>query len=326
MRVLVTGGLGFIGSALIRSLGRHEVSSVDANTYAADKRRLEDADVDTIALDIRSPELSDLMKRKRPDVVVHLAAETHVTRSEDAEEHFFDVNARGTEAVLKAAEEASVPLLLHISTDEVYGPFTGEIATESSKLPGEGLATSAYARSKALADDLMLSSSVVPTIVLRPTNCFGPWQHPEKAVPRWITRALSARSLPVWGDGLYTRDWLHVDDAVAGIKLLIESGEPGKAYNIAPEHRPIPNVEVAAAVAEICGSTREAIRLTSYDRPQHDRGYRVDASRIRALGWRPRLTLRDGLQQTAHWYEENRSWWLPLLAQADQLYADLRNE
>ena len=146
---------------------------------------------------------------------MHFAAETHVTRSEGAAEAFFHANVEGTRSVLDAAVAAGVPRVVHMSTDEVYGPCPGAPFGEHQKLPGEGLATSAYARSKALADDLAHSySDRLDVVIARPTNCIGPWQHPEKAVPRWATRALRGERLPVWGDGQQVRDWMFVSDAV----------------------------------------------------------------------------------------------------------------
>ena len=209
--------------------------NVDACTYAGDPRRLAGLAeaVETIRADVADQAFTDIVVRSRPDVIVHFAAESHVTRSESAPDRFFHTNVEGTRRVLDAAEHAGTALVVHVSTDEVYGPCTAEPFREQDKLEGEGAATSAYARSKALADDLALSRSQrLGVIVARPTNCFGQWQHPEKAIPRWTVRALRGRSLPVWGGGGQVRDWMHVEDLCAALDVLIERGAPGQAYNI----------------------------------------------------------------------------------------------
>ncbi len=325
--LLVTGGLGFIGSAFVRrAAGRgRPVLNVDLITYAGDERRLASVRpgaVRTERMDVADEALVELMGRERPARVVHLAAETHVTRSERDPERFFHSNVEGTRRVLEAAEATGVGLVVHVSTDEVYGP-AGEVPfREQDKLPGEGLATSAYARSKAVADDLALSfAGRVPVIVVRPTNCFGPWQHPEKAIARWATRALRGEQLPVWGDGLYVRDWMHVDDLCTALDTVLERGEPGSVYNVAAEGPPRPNVEIARMIARAAGRSEDDVHLTAYDRPQHDRRYAIDSARLRALGWRPAGDLDSALERTVEWYARNREWWEPLVVEAERVYA-----
>jgi dTDP-glucose 4,6-dehydratase len=325
-RVLVTGGLGFIGSAFIRALARdgRPVLNVDAETYAADRRRLDgvpDGLVETVTLDVAAPGLAELVAAERPAAVVHFAAESHVTRSENASEVFFRANVEGARRVLEAALAADVPRVLHMSTDEVYGPCPEAPFREDEKQPGEGLATSAYARSKALADDLALGLGD-RVVVVRPTNCIGPWQHPEKALPRWTTRALRGEPLPVWGDGAQVRDWMAVEVVVEALRLLLERGEAGRAYNIGPAAAGVSNLEVATMVAEAAGRDADAVYLSAYDRPQHDRRYAVDASRVRALGWQPRATLAETIGATVAWYRDHADWWSPLVSEAEALYAD----
>ena len=327
-RVLVTGGLGFIGSAFVRALAGDGIAvlNVDADTYAGDERRLHVVDpglVETVRMDVADPALADLVHDERPARIVHFAAETHVTRSEGAAEAFFRTNVEGTRNVLGAAVAAHVPRVVHISTDEVYGPCPGEPFGEDQKLAGEGLATSPYARSKALADDLALAySDRLDVVVARPTNCIGPWQHPEKAVPRWATRALRGERLPVWGDGRQVRDWMFVADAVSGLRVLADRGLRGTAYNLGPAAEAMPNVAIARMVARAAGAGEEAVYLSEYDRPQHDRRYAVSVARIGALGWRAEHTLDRAVAETVAWYRDHADWWSTLVPDAERLYAD----
>jgi dTDP-glucose 4,6-dehydratase len=327
-RLLVTGGSGFIGSAFVRAVAADgvRVLNLDAGTYAADERRLAQAPagaVETVRADIRGDDLARLVARERPRAIVHFAAESHVTRSETDADGFFAVNVEGTRRVLEAALEAGVPRVLHVSTDEVYGPCPGAPFQEQDKLAGEGLATSAYARSKALADDLAQGyADRLDVVVVRPTNTIGPWQHPEKAVPRWATRALRGERLPVWGDGRQVRDWMYVDDAVGGIRIVLERGRRGDVYNLGPAAQGTSNLEMARLVAAAAGGSDDRVYLSHYDRPEHDRRYAVDPARAGALGWRPAYDLPRAVAETVSWYRANRAWWATLVDDAEALYAD----
>lgn len=323
--ILVTGGLGFIGGAFLRRAAREgaTIVNIDAGTYAADHARISAVDVDTHLLDIRDARVRPIVAQTKPDVVVNFAAETHVTRSELDGESFFGANVDGTRAVLEASDAAGVGSFIHISTDEVYGPALERPFQEADKLPGEGAATSAYARSKAVADDLVRSYGTdMRVITVRPTNCFGAWQHPEKAIARWASRAVSGHRLPVWGDGQQVRDWMFVDDLCSAILLLIAKGEAGGIYNVGPGNEAASNLEIARMVASAAGVSEDTVYLTAYDRPNHDRRYSVDASRIRALGWEPTIGVAEGIRRTVDWYASHRSWWEPLLGDAEGLYRD----
>jgi dTDP-glucose 4,6-dehydratase len=323
--ILVTGGLGFIGSSFIRREIQRgsDVLNLDAHTYAADDSRLEGASVETHTIDVCDERVKQIVAGYAPDVVVHLAAETHVTRSETDPDVFFSTNVEGTRSMLEAASAAGVSTFVHVSTDEVYGPALERPFSEGDKEPGEGAATSAYARSKAIADDLAASyASDMRTLIVRPTNCFGRWQHPEKAIARWTTRALSGARLPVWGDGRQVRDWMFVEDVAAAMSLLIETPDARGVYNIGPGNEAVANLSIAQMVAEAAGTGRDSVYLAAYDRPDHDRRYSVDASRIRALGWTPEVGVAEGIRRTVAWYAEHKQWWQPLVASAEELYAD----
>lgn len=330
--VVVTGGSGFLGSAFIRRAvadGR-DVVNVDAGTYAADGRRLASiagsdhpGEVHAERLDVASESFAELVRRLRPSVIVHFAAQTHVTRGENDAASFEHANVDGTRGALRAAEDAGTELVVHVSTDEIYGPCPGAPFREDDPIVERDPATSVYAKTKARADEIARRSFPrIPVIVARPSNCFGPWQHPEKAIPRWAIRALRRKPLPVWGDGKHVRDWMHADDAVSGIELLVERGEPGVVYNIAPQGPERTNLEIARAVASAAGHSPDAVYLSDYDRPLHDRRYAIDASRIRDLGWRPLGSLDDRLAETVDWYRRHESWWETLVPRAEALYAD----
>ncbi len=330
-RVLVTGGAGFIGSHIIRrclSLGAQKVLNADILTYAGDTSRLRDVSADPRysfrEIDVtRISDTHEVIRESEPDIVLHLAAQSHVTRSEHDSDGFFHTNVLGTRTILEACADAGVSMFLHVSTDEVYGPIASGTFREEDKLPGDGQATNSYARSKALADDVVQSfADRLFTLTVRPTNVFGPYQLPEKAIARWVTRALSGTSLPVWGDGLHVRQWLHIDDCVDAIVLALEGGTPGSVYN-AGVTRDVPNRLVAEWIGAHVGVGEDAARLTSYERPNHDRRYAVDSGRLRSLGWRPG-SLWSGLATTIDWYRRNRWWWQPHVEEAERLYSAAR--
>lgn len=330
-RVLVTGGSGFLGSHFVRAWlarGGTALLNLDLMTYAGSTERL--ADVDGLqAYGFHRADVADRAQAEaaigdfRPELVVHFAAESHVTRGEQEGERFRRTNVDGTRVMLEAAEAGRVRRFVHISTDEVYGPCAAGSFREDGKAPGAEQATSAYAKSKAVADDIAQGfGGDMEVVVVRPTNCFGPWQHPEKAFARWVAKALSGGSVPVWGDGLYVRQWLSAEDLAGAITLLLEAGAPERVYNVGPRHDPeITNLDLATWLLRYLGLAEDRLVLTAYDRPDHDRRYAVDPARIEALGWRPG-DVWDRLASTVEWYRANESWWRPLMEQAESIYAD----
>jgi dTDP-glucose 4,6-dehydratase len=273
-------------------------------------------------VDVTQPELLDTIEAIEPDAIFHLAAESHVTRGEHAAERFHKTNVVGTSRVFEAATRAGVGKVIHVSTDEVYGPCLSGAFDEAAKEAGDHQATSAYSKSKSLADDVAQSyMAKVPTAIARPANCYGPWQHPEKAIARWITRALQGDDLPVWGDGQQSRQWLYVEDACTALELLWKSDALGPV-NVAGPPPSATNLEVATEIASIAGLAEGAAYLTEYDRPDHDRRYSLDPRKIGRLGWAPATDLGTGLGKTVAWFSSHREWWERLVADAEGLYRD----
>lgn len=329
--ILVTGGAGFLGSHFVRHVlaeGAHGVVNVDCLTYAGDRRRLADVserrDYEFVQMDIAAEDaIRKLVAEKGPAAIVHYAAESHVTRSERDPDRFYRTNVEGTRVLLEAAVAAGVSRFVHVSTDEVYGSTIEGAFTEDDKPEGTGNAASPYSKSKALADDLARSyADRLEVVVVRPTNAFGPWQYPEKVFPRWVSRGLSGQPLLVWGDGLYIRQWLYAEDFARAVALVLARGEPGQAYNIGPAHAPeITNLDLAQWLAGFLGLDPGAVQMTGYDRPDHDRRYAVDSSRIRALGWRPG-DVWEQFERSVNWYRTHRGWWESLIAEAESIYVD----
>jgi dTDP-glucose 4,6-dehydratase len=226
--------------------------------------------------------------------------------------------------MLEAAAAAGTPRFVHISTDEVYGPCREGHFREEEKLPGDVQATSSYAKSKAIADDLARSfADEIDVVVMRPTNCFGPWQHPEKAFARWVTRSLTGQSVPVWGDGHHVRQWLYAGDLTAAIMLVIDAAGPEPVYNVGPRHQQeITNRVLATWLLDHLSATPEDLEFTDYDRPDHDERYAVDPRRIEALGWRAG-DVWSQFAETIEWYRTNSRWWQPLVRQAESIYRDV---
>ena len=312
--VLVTGGAGFIGSHFIRMvLRRHpstRVVNLDKLTYAGNLDNLQDVQDDPryefILGDIRDKALVRHVFA-RVQGVVHFAAETHVDRSIYDAGEFVLSNVHGTYTLLDTLRAfPGVEFFIHVSTDEVYGSRTGRAARESDPLQP----SSPYAATKAAGDHLARAYHVtygLPTIVLRPSNTFGPCQFPEKLIPLSLTNALEGKTIPVFGDGLNVRDWLFVEDHCRAVEAAVLRGRNGSVYNVGGGVE-LANIEVARRILAALDASRELIQFVP-DRPGHDRRYAMDSGLIRALGWEPETSFAEGLKRTVRWYASNRSWW-----------------
>jgi dTDP-glucose 4,6-dehydratase len=315
-RYLVTGGAGFIGSNLIRYLlatrRGARVTNLDLLTYAGVQSTVDELDRIAghtfVKGDIRDLSLVDQVVPGH-DVVIHLAAETHVDRSIGGPVVFSDTNVAGTAVLLEAARQHGVERFLHVSTDEVYGSVDEGSAGEDAPLRP----SSPYSASKAGADLLALSYQHTygfPVIVSRCTNNFGPYQFPEKVIPLFLTNLLDGARVPLYGDGANQRDWLHVDDHCRALDLLVEEGHPGDVYNIGANTQ-VSNLELTKLILELFDLDESWIESVP-DRPGHDFRYAVDSRRIRDLGWEPTHSLVERLAETVEWYRHRRDWWGPL--------------
>jgi dTDP-glucose 4,6-dehydratase len=312
--VLVTGGAGFIGSHFVRSvLRRHPrtaVVNLDKLTYAGNLDNLEDVRDDPrhefVLGDIRDRALVRGLFA-RVQAVVHFAAETHVDRSIYDAGEFVETNVHGTYTLLDALRACpAIELFVHISTDEVYGSRTGRAARESDPLAP----SSPYAASKAAGDHLARAYHVtygLPTVILRPSNTYGPAQFPEKLIPLFLTSALEGRTLPVFGDGAHIREWLYVDDHCRAVEAALLRGRSGSVYNVGGGTE-LANLDVARRILDAVEAPRELIKFVA-DRPGHDRRYAMDSGLIRALGWAPETPFAEGLGKTVRWYAAHKSRW-----------------
>ena len=334
MKILVTGGAGFIGSAVVRlAIARgHSVVNVDALTYAACLDNLasvaEHTNYAFEQVDIRNRAVLDAVFTKyAPDAVMHLAAESHVDRSIDGPTDFIETNVKGTFNMLEAArsywQSEGKPESFrfhHISTDEVFGSLgpTGMFTEDTPYDP-----RSPYSASKASSDHLVRAwreTYGLPVVLTNCSNNYGPYHFPEKLIPVVILNALAGKPLPIYGDGENMRDWLYVEDHADALLLVLEKGALGRSYNIGGENERT-NLELVKTLCGILdylhprdeGSYADLITFVT-DRPGHDARYAIDPSRIlNELGWRPSVTLEEGLEKTVQWYLDNENWWRPLL-------------
>ena len=315
MRILVTGGAGFIGSNFIRYFLRtypeSRVINLDKLTYAGNLDNLSDVQSHSgyqfVRGDICDAGCVRDILDQGVEAVMHFAAESHVDRSIADARDFIRTNVQGTYTMLDAARRARIPRFLHVSTDEVYGTLEpGEYADEQSPLQPN----SPYAASKAASDLLVRSfwqTYHFPAVLTRSSNNYGPYQFPEKLMPLMITNALEGKPLPVYGDGLNERDWIFVEDHCRAIDRVLHSGRPGATYNIG-FGQPVANLDVVRGLLRILDKSEDQIKFVE-DRPGHDRRYALDTSKIRReLDWKPTVALQEGLARTVEWYREHSDW------------------
>ncbi|MDQ6679253.1 MAG: dTDP-glucose 4,6-dehydratase [Acidobacteriota bacterium] len=314
MRLLVTGGAGFIGSAFVRLAiaERIAVQVLDKLTYAGNLENLASVS-DNPLYSFTKGDITDaalvqsLLAECKPDGIVHFAAETHVDRSILAPNDFFETNLRGTFTLLEAARAYKLPRFVHVSTDEVYGSLEAPLeATEDFPL----VTNSPYSASKAGSDLLARSyfkTYNLPVLITRASNNYGPYHFPEKLIPLMIMNALEDRPLPVYGDGRQIRDWLYVEDHVRGILSVLQKGTEGEIYNIGG-NRSLPNLQVVRNILELTGKPDSLIEYVK-DRPGHDRRYALSSEKLTcATGWAPQVKFEAGLAQTVDWYRSNSAW------------------
>lgn len=333
MKILVTGGAGFIGSAVVRQAIRagHEIVNLDCLTYAANLANVAHVSnapgyaFEQVSITERAA-LDDVFRRHQPDAVMHLAAESHVDRSIDGPAAFIETNITGTYTLLEAArtywEGKGKPQdfrFHHISTDEVFGSLGPEgLFTEDTPYDPR----SPYSASKASSDHLVRAwheTYGLPVVLTNCSNNYGPYHFPEKLIPVVILNAIHGREIPVYGTGDNVRDWLYVEDHADALLLVLEKGELGRSYNIGGENE-VANIDLVRKICALLDERRpddtRHDKLITFvtDRPGHDKRYAIDPTRIRTeLGWRPSVTWEEGLARTVDWYLANEEWWRPLL-------------
>jgi len=314
VKLLVTGGAGFIGSAFVRLavIEGIAVVNLDKLTYAGNLENLapvRDSPLHTFVKgDITdAPLIHSLLEQHAPDGIVHFAAESHVDRSILSPGEFFETNLRGTFTLLEAARALKLPRFVHVSTDEVYGSLEAPLeADEEFPL----VTNSPYSASKAGSDLLARSyfkTYKLPVLITRASNNYGPYHFPEKLIPLMIMNAFEDRPLPVYGDGQQVRDWLYVEDHVRGILSVFRKGVEGEIYNIGG-NRSLPNLDVVRMILELTGKPESLIEYVA-DRPGHDRRYALNSSKLmRATSWAPLMQFEEGLAKTVDWYRANSTW------------------
>jgi len=320
MRLVVTGGLGFIGSNFVRLVLRErpdwQVTNLDLVTYAGNPANLRDVEGDPryrfVRGDIAEPEDVAKALGEGVDAVVNFAAESHVDRSILSAAPFVRTNVVGTLVLLEAVRGRAGCRMLHVSTDEVYGALEPDEPAFTEATPLDP--TSPYAASKASADLLALAFAKthgVDVVVTRCSNNYGPFQFPEKLIPLMATNAIDGKPLPIYGDGRQVRDWIHVEDHCAGILTALERGRAGRVYNFGGRSERH-NVDIVHRIIAQVGARPELIQSVT-DRPAHDRRYAIDPARAeRELGWAARWTFEAGLEATVRWYAERGDWWRPV--------------
>jgi dTDP-glucose 4,6-dehydratase len=316
VKLLVTGGAGFIGSSFVRHvLAAHpddRVVVLDKLTYAGNLANLADVAADPRYAFVQGDICDAGAVREAADgvdAIVNFAAESHVDRSLLEPDAFLRTDVLGVHTLLAAVRERRLPRLLHVSTDEVYGSIPSGAAAEDAPLRP----SNPYSASKAGADLLALAdfrTHGTPVVITRSSNNFGPYQYPEKVVPLFVTNALDDRPLPLYGDGRHVRDWLYVLDNCRAIDLVLRRGRDGEVYNVGGGHE-VANVELTREILRLTGKPESLVQRVT-DRPGHDRRYAVDCRKIAALGWRPETAFAEALAATVAWYRAHEAWWRPL--------------
>ena len=318
MKLLVTGGAGFIGSNFIRyMLSKYdevEIVNLDLLTYAGRLENIHEVEKDPrhkfVQGDICDRKRVEQIVKKKVDVIVNFAAETHVDRSIVEAGSFVLTDVYGTYVLLDTARKYDVDRVVQVSTDEVYGSIERGSFKETDLLHP----SSPYAASKAAADLIVQSfckTYGLHVVITRSSNNFGPYQHPEKLIPKLVIRALYDQPLPLYGDGKQVRDWIYVKDNCEGIDLILKKGKPGEAYNIAAGNERT-NIEVAKLILKSLNKPESLIKFVA-DRPGHDRRYSLDTTKIRRLGWKPKHRFEEDLEKTVEWYVKNKWWWRSFL-------------
>jgi dTDP-glucose 4,6-dehydratase len=310
MRILVTGGAGFIGSHFVKRLlaAGEQVVVLDKLTYSGNRANLAGCEAEFLEGDICDQD-AVAQAAGGCDAVVNFAAETHVDRSILGPAEFILTDVVGTQVLLDRVRAAGIPRYVQVSTDEVYGDLEG---AGRSREDDPLRPSSPYSASKA-GGDLQALAYVrtygLHASITRGANTYGPNQYPEKLVPLFVTNALDRMPMPLYGDGRQVREWLHVEDHCAAIELVLREGGGGEVYNVGGEERE--NLDVARGILDLTGSEESLLRHVD-DRPGHDRRYALDDGKLRALGWSPARTFEEGLAATVDWYRENRAWWEPI--------------
>lgn len=317
MKVLVTGGAGFIGSNFVRYMVKkypnYQIFNLDSLTYAGNLENLKDIDnlpnYTFVKGDIADREfIQRLFNEEKFDYVLNFAAESHVDRSITNPDIFIQTNIQGTQVLLDAAKNINVKKYLQVSTDEVYGTL-GETGYFTEETPLA--ANSPYSASKAGADLLVRAyheTFDLPVNITRCSNNYGPYHFPEKLIPLMIINALNDKELPIYGDGLNVRDWLHVEDHCQAIDLVLHNGKNGEVYNVGGNNERT-NIQIVKTILNQLGKPESLMKFVK-DRPGHDRRYAIDAEKLRTeLGWEPKYTFETGIEQTIKWYLDNRQWW-----------------